>query len=89
MERRGLKSVREQALPELIFSALWCLRVWLVLGFLSLAGGEVVDLAAGKAGLEAEVEGVEAALLTETGLLAAAVQSAAVADVEFVLEDDS
>lgn len=53
-----------------------------------LAGGEVVDLAAGEAGLEAEVEGVEAALLTEAGLLAAAVQGAAVADVEFVLEEE-
>ena len=36
MERRGLKSVRGQGLPELIFSALWCLRVWLVWWFLSL-----------------------------------------------------
>jgi len=36
MERRGLKSVTWQGLPDLIFSALWCLGVWLAWGFLPL-----------------------------------------------------
>lgn len=52
-----------------------------------LAGGEIVDPAAGDAGLEAEVEALEAAGLAEAGLLAAAMKGAAVADVEFVLEE--
>jgi len=53
-----------------------------------LAGGQRVDLAAGDTGLEAEVEGVEAARFAEAGLLAAAMNGAAVADVEFVLEEE-
>ena len=36
MERPALNSIRGQSLPELIFSALWCLGVWLAWGFLSL-----------------------------------------------------
>jgi len=53
-----------------------------------LAGGQRVDPAAGDAGLEAEVEGLEAALFAEAGLLAASMEGAAVADVKFVLEEE-